>query len=72
MKICVDKYIPLIDLATGETALLRVFKDFLLAADKDDEAVRILLDYSAAFDTINQKIFLDRLAKRYGHILTPL
>lgn len=49
-----------------ETALLRVYNDLLLAVDKGEEAVLILLDYSAAFDTINHHTFLDRLAKRYG------
>ena len=39
-----------------ETALLRVYNDMLL----------ILLDYSAAFDTINHDVFLTRLAERYG------
>ena len=35
-----------------ETALSRVYNDLLLAVDKDNEAVLIRLDYSAAFDTI--------------------
>ena len=33
---------------------------------KGDEAVFILLDYSAAFDTSNHTIFLKRLENRYG------
>ena len=49
-----------------ETALLRVYNDLLVAVDKGDEAVLILLDYSAAFDIINHNIFLDRLVNRYG------
>ena len=49
-----------------ETALLRVYNDLLLAVDKGKEAVLILLDYSAAFDTINHDVFLNRLAERYG------
>ena len=43
-----------------------MYNDLFLAVDRDDEAVLILLDYSAAFDTINHNIFLDRLIKRYG------
>ncbi|XP_072033195.1 uncharacterized protein [Amphiura filiformis] len=49
-----------------ETALLRVFNDLLLAADKGQEAVLILLDYSAAFDTINHDILFQRLSDKYG------
>ena len=49
-----------------ETALLRVYNDMLLAVDKGKEVVLILLDYSAAFDTINHDVFLTRLAERYG------
>ena len=40
-----------------ETALLRAYIDLLLAVDKSDEAVLILFDYSAVFDTINHNIF---------------
>ena len=47
-----------------ETALLRVYNDMLLAVDKGKEVVLILLDYSAAFDTINHGVFLTRLAER--------
>ena len=49
-----------------ETALLRVYNDLLMAVDKGKEAVLVLLDYSAAFDTINHEVFLNRLAERYG------
>ena len=42
--------------------------DLLLVVhvDRGDEAVLLLLDYSAAFDTINHTIILDRLVNRYG------
>ena len=49
-----------------ETALLRVYNDLLLAVDQSNEAVLILLDYSAAFDTIRHKVCLDRFCYRYG------
>ena len=44
-----------------ESALLRVMNDLLLAADKRKEAVLVLLDLSAAFDTIDHIILLNRL-----------
>ena len=49
-----------------ETALLRVYNDLLIAVDKGKEAILILLDYSAAFDTINHDLFFQRLSNRYG------
>jgi hypothetical protein len=49
-----------------ESALLRVYNDLLLAADKGQEAILVLLDYSAAFDTINHEVFFQRLSNRYG------
>ena len=49
-----------------ETALLRVINDLLLALDRGDEAVLVLLDYSAAFDTINHEIVFKRLQDRHG------
>ena len=41
-------------------------KWLVLGCWQDKEAVLILLDYSAAFDTINHKLFLNRLAERCG------
>ncbi|XP_071482972.1 uncharacterized protein [Diadema antillarum] len=49
-----------------ETALIRVQNDILLALDGHQEVVLVLLDYSAAFDTIDHQILLLRLAERYG------
>ena len=49
-----------------ETALLRVYNDLLLAADKGQEAILVLLDYSPAFDTIDHHIMLQRLHHRFG------
>ena len=49
-----------------ETALLKVLNDLLLAVVKGDEAVLLLLDYSAAFDTLDHTVLLQRLAKDYS------
>lgn len=44
-----------------ESALLKVFNDVLLAADSGKSTVVILLDQSAAFDTVDHTILLNRL-----------
>ena len=44
-----------------ETASVKVLNDLLLAVDKGNEAVLILLDYTAAFDTIDHTLLLHRL-----------
>ena len=55
-----------------ETALLRVVNDIHQAIDNKREAVLVLLDLSAAFDTIDHAILLDRLRDRYGFSGTVL
>ena len=49
-----------------ETALLRVLNDILRAIDTHGEMVLVLLDLTAAFDTIDHSILLRRLSHRYG------
>ena len=49
-----------------ETALLRVQNDLLRTLDDGNEAFLVLLDFSAAFDTIDHRILLDRLSSRFG------
>jgi len=39
-----------------ETAVLRVLSDILLAIDRGDVAALILLDLSAAFDTVDYEV----------------
>ena len=49
-----------------ETALVRVNNDILLALDNHQSVVLLLLDLSAAFDTVDHNVLLDRLATRFG------
>jgi len=49
-----------------ETLLLRVQNDILMKMDEGEVVILVLLDLSAAFDTIDHKILLERLEKRYG------
>ena len=49
-----------------ETALLRVQNDILRSLDKRKDVILILLDLSAAFDTIDHNILLHRLYCRFG------
>ena len=49
-----------------ETALLRVHNDILQAIDKQSAVILVLLDLSAAFDTVDHNILLERLSSRYG------
>ena len=49
-----------------ETALLRVQNDILKAIDSQRCVVLVLLDLSAAFDTVNHKILLERMFSKFG------
>ena len=49
-----------------ETALLRVQNDILKSIDDKQCVVLLLLDLSAAFDTVDHKILLHRLRSRFG------
>ena len=56
-----------------ETAVLKIQSDLLMMMDKRDNAVLLLLDLSAAFDTINHKLLLEKLQYKYnitGTVLT--
>ena len=49
-----------------ETALVKAHNHILRAVDNNDSVVLLLLDLSAAFDTVDHSILLSRLALRFG------
>ena len=52
--------------------LHRVFNDLLSAIDNKQEVVLVMLDLSAAFDTTDHELLLQRLQQRYGICGTAL
>ena len=57
---------------SAETALLKITNDILLALDSGNVSPLTLLDLSAAFDTIDQCILLNRPHHMYGISSTAL
>ena len=55
-----------------ETALLKITNDLLIAADSGLVSIVVLLDLSAAFDTVSHTILLDRLTTCLGITDTAL
>src|SRR6187399_158774 len=55
-----------------ETALLRIQNDLLLASNQQKVSALVLLDLSAAFDTIDHQILLSRLSSIFGFSDTAL
>ena len=52
--------------------MLRVLSDILLSVDRGDFATLVLLDLSAAFDTVDYDILLQRLETSFGVTGTAL
>ena len=49
-----------------ETALLKVLNDLHLAIDNKQAVFLVMLDLSAAFDTVNHAVLMDRLQLNFG------
>ena len=49
-----------------ETALVKVYNEIVSAIDNQSYVILLLLDMSAAFDTVGHKILLQRLSYRFG------
>ena len=49
-----------------ETALVKVFNDIVLDVDRKRTVILLLLDLSAAFDTVDHTILIERLENRFG------
>ena len=54
------------DKHSTETALIKVQNDILSSLDAGSSASLLMLDLSAAFDTVDHDIFLSRLCNVYG------
>jgi retron-type reverse transcriptase len=55
-----------------ETALLKVQNNILNSLDRNDVTMSVMLDLSAAFDTIDQTTLLHRLQHHFGIAGKPL
>ena len=53
-------------LHSTETAFTRVYNDIILSVGSGQNVILVLLDMSAAFNTINHEILLTRLHQHFG------
>ena len=51
-----------------ETALIKLMNDILLKMNSQHVTILILLDLSAAFDTVDYQILLERLSERLAYV----
>ena len=49
-----------------ETALVKVHNNIMVSLDRSEGVILVLLDLSAAFDTVDHPILLSRLKDRFG------
>ncbi|KAL5272394.1 hypothetical protein ACHWQZ_G000556 [Mnemiopsis leidyi] len=49
-----------------ETATLKIYNDLLCLSDSKNKVVHLLLDLSAAFDTVNHNILISKLKNEFG------
>ena len=49
-----------------ETALVKLFNDIVIDTDRNRTVILLLLDLSAAFDTVDHSLLLNRVANRFG------
>ena len=53
-------------LDSTETALIRVHNDIAIVSDQKRSVILLILDLSAAFDSVDHCILLSRLSRRFG------
>ena len=49
-----------------ETAIVKIVNDVLVMVDKRNNVIMLLLDLSAAFDTLNHDLLVSKLKRMYG------
>ena len=49
-----------------ETALLKIYNDILMAMNRQEVVLLVLLDLSAAFDTVEHSVLISRLSTSFG------
>lgn len=63
VMICMCPFSSHIGAVTAESASMRVHNDIMISLDNGNRIILVLLDPSAAFDTVNHDLLLSRLEK---------